>query len=244
MNQRGGDPRGSCGGAGEDLRPWTARALAGARHIDWLRGLPEEELLALVRAGRVQLWRDHDLVMAQDEGCKDCFLILEGSLRAAVRRGDGDGGEFLLSDLGAGETAGLTTLYRETVFPHSLRAIGPALTLRLARPLLEQVVLRHPQSGLALLQTLNLRFAMTLKFLSLMALAPLREQLHGRLEIWAVQQELGGLPEPHVLRGSQRELAAMMGVSRQSVNAALHELETDGVLKMSYGCIILLRRLK
>jgi DNA-binding GntR family transcriptional regulator len=36
----------------------------------------------------------------------------------------------------------------------------------------------------------------------------------------------------------------MMGVSRQSVNAALHELEADGVLKMSYGRIYLLKRLR
>jgi len=236
------DPRVPGGGEGEDIGRWSARALAGARRIDWLKSVPEEEVLALVRAGRVQLWHDQDMVVTQEEACQDCFLILEGGLRATVRRGDGI--EFLLSDAGAGETVGLVGLYRATIFPHTMRALGAALTLRLDRALLEPVLLRHPQCGLALLEMMSLRFALTLKFLSLTALAPLRDQLHGRLEIWAVHQELRGLPEPHVLRGSQRELAAMMGVSRQSVNAALHELETAGAVRMSYGCIVLLQRLQ
>ncbi|MDB5806551.1 MAG: Crp/Fnr family transcriptional regulator [Betaproteobacteria bacterium] len=232
MNQAGDES--------EDLGPWAARALTGARRVAWLKGLADEELLALVRAGRVQLWRDQDMVTTPAERSRAVFLVLEGSLRALVQREDGS--EFLLSDFGAGETAGMVSLYRETIFPHAMRALGATLTLRLSRAQLEQVVLRHPQSGLVLLEMVSLRMAMSLQFLALTALSPLREQLHGRLEIWAVQQELRGQPEPHVLHGSQRELAAMMGASRQSVNTALHELETAGVLKMSYGRIILLQR--
>jgi CRP-like cAMP-binding protein len=230
------------GGDSEDLGPWAARALVGARRIGWLKGLAEEELLALVCTGRVQLWHDQDMVTTPEENCQDCFLILEGGLWALARRADGS--EFLISDFHQGETVGLVSLYRANTFPQAMRALGASLTLRLTRAQLEPVLLRHPQSSLMLLEIVTQRLAMSLQLLVLMATAPLRDQLHGRLEIWAVQQELRGTAEPHVLHGSQRELAAMMGVSRQSVNAALHELEADGVVKMSYGRIYLLKRLR
>jgi len=226
---------------GEEVGAWTLRALKGAQRVDWLKDVPEDEVLALVRAGRVQLWRDQEMVLTQEQGARCCHLVLEGGLRVLVRRAEGN--EFLIGDIGAGETVGLVTLYHGSVFAYSMRALGATLTLRLEREQLEEVVLRHPRSALALLERVSTRFAMTLKFLALTALAPLRDQVHGRLEIWASQQEIRGVPDPHVLHGSQRELAAMMGASRQSVNATLRELEAEGVVKMSYGCIVLLKRL-
>jgi CRP-like cAMP-binding protein len=208
------------------------------RTAAWVRSLPDEELLALMRAGQVQQWRDGDVVLEQNDNWQTCIMILEGSLRQVVRTPEGV--EFLVTELICGEVAGLVSLQRENLFPHSMLAIGPTLTLRLSAAQVEDLVMRHPACGLALIRMLALRLGFALKFLSLTTLAPLKAQLRGRIELGVLQQSLRGAPEPNVLRMSQREVAQTLGASRQRVNSALRELEDEGTVKVGYGSITLL----
>ena len=223
---------------GDAVGAWTARVLVAMRAVPWVKSLADEDLLALMRAGQVQQWRDGDVVLAQEDRWQACILILEGSLRQVMRRPDGT--EFLVNELICGEVAGLVSLQRENLFPHSMIAIGPTLTLRLTGAQVEDLVLRHPACGLVLIKVLTLRLGFALKFLSLTTLAPLKDQLRGRIEMGVLQQTLRNESEPNVLRMSQREVAQTLGASRQRVNAALRDLELEGVVKVGYGSVTLL----
>jgi CRP/FNR family transcriptional regulator, cyclic AMP receptor protein len=48
------------------------------------------------------------------------------------------------------------------------------------------------------------------------------------------------VPEEHLVRMSQEELAHLAGVSRAKVNQVLHELARSGIIKICYGSIRLL----
>jgi len=225
-------------GGGDAVGAWTARVLLAMRAAPWLASLSDEDLLALMRAGQVQQWRDGDMVLAQEQKWQTCILILEGTLRQVMRQPDGT--EFLVNELICGEVAGLVSLLPEPLFPHSMIAIGPTLTLRLTGAQVEDLVLRHPACGLVLIKVLTLRLGFALKFLSLTTLAPLKDQLRGRIEMGVLQQTLRNESEPNVLRMSQREVAQTLGASRQRVNAALRDLELEGVVRVGYGSITLL----
>jgi CRP/FNR family transcriptional regulator len=101
----------------------------------------------------------------------------------------------------------------------------------------------RPKAGLALLETLALRVRRTDEALADLAFLDLPRRLAKQLlELARAHPEVqsagqgGGMR----LRITQAELAAMLGVSRESVNKQLNALAREGVLQLGRGSVTLL----
>ena len=122
---------------------------------------------------------------------------------------------------------------------HDAYAEGPTTLLQVPLPALHALLAEKPQywRDFALLMSHKLRLAFTV--LEEQALLPAAQRLARRLlmlaasygEAQASQRELH-LP--------QEQLAAMLGLSRQTTNHLLKELEARGVLRLSYAGIEIL----
>jgi CRP/FNR family cyclic AMP-dependent transcriptional regulator len=203
-----------------------------------LGSLPEQDQLALVAQSPARvLQANRVLFRAGDEG-RSVVLILQGYVKLSTTAANGR--EVVL------EIAGPGTLFGELAVLNGLPRRADATTLTACRVmafdggLFRRTIARSPAAMLAAIRLLSERlFATTTQGMDAVSLpAPVRlakallhlAQLHP-------QRVSGGV---HIgLRLSQRELGAMTGLIRESINKHLKTWRTAGWIELEGGSVTL-----
>lgn len=214
-----------------DTAALTARAL---RVCTMLRNWPDAVLARVTAGSHLERYARGMQVMARDPQRRELLAVVSGSLE--VSGVNASGAKFVLSMLGAGEIVGLVRLLEgvEPVYDYhahenTLVVHIPAEHLRSVlddRPALWKDVallaLSRQQDSIATLQRRSFR-----RTDQSLAEAVLRlVQMSGH-----VPAHRGAL----TLRVSQSDLAAMVSVSRQTINKELRQLAERGILSVAYG---------
>ena len=203
------------------------------RRLPFLARLRQEDLEALASHGRVRAYPAGSFIFSEGEPGDSLHVVIEGSIRVAVLSPGGE--EATLALLGPGQTCGELSLVDGR--PRSATAIASQATKTLVITRMDflQWLSERPQAAFALLETLSLRMRRTDEALADLAFMNLPSRLAKQL------LDLAGLyPGGKRLSITQSELAAMLGVSRESVNKQLNLFARKGWVRLSRGTVTLI----
>jgi len=202
------------------------------RDLPLLARLPEEELHALASRGRVRTHPAGTTIFRQGDPGDSLHVVIEGSVRITVLSPTGE--EATLALLGPGESCGELSLVDGRPRSASAIASQETKTLVVARNDFLGWLSERPRAALALLETLSLRMRRTDEALADLAFMNLTHRLAKRLLDLAARH-----PRGSSLRITQSELAAMLGVSRESVNKQLNLFAREGWVALGRGSVTL-----
>jgi len=216
-----------------DATQWHARLAVG----HWFSHLPvpfQHSLLAHARLR--QLTAGQYLFKRGDPPC-GLYAVLEGTLRVSAVNEHGK--EALLSLVGAPYWFGEICLFDGLPRTHDACATGACTLVQVPQQALLKILDESPRywRDLALLMSQKLR----LSFIGLeqLSLMPASVRLAHRL-LMIVEGYGDMAPSKRLLQLPQEDLAAMLSLSRQTTNALLKDLQTQGIVRLGYGEIEIL----
>jgi len=208
--------------------------------VPLLARLSTEDIRALAARGRTRRHEAGAVIFREGDPGDSLHTVIEGSVRIAVASAAGD--EATLAMLGPGDCFGELALLDGRPRSAGAVAASPARTLVVSRDAFVEWLRERPAAALALLETLSLRLRETDQSLADRTFLDLPQRLAKRLV-----ELVRAHPEVHApsagdglvhLRVTQANLAAMLGVSRESVNKQLSAFGREGWVSMRRGRVI------
>ena len=197
----------------------------------WFSHLPPALASALLDHARlVQLEPGQRLFRRGDPPC-GLYAVLQGMMRVgAVGR---DGKEALLTLVEPPYWFGEISLFDGQPRTHDAYAEGATRLLHVPQAALLELLAREPVywRDFALLMSQKLR--LTFIALEQMSLMPAAQRLAQRLLLMA--EGYGETGPRQVLHLAQEQLALMLGLSRQTTNQILKDLQARGAVRLTYG---------
>lgn len=213
-----------------DAHPSLLRIL---RQGTWFSELPVPLQEAIVRGSVVRSFDKGQVLSLEDSSPKGLFVVLEGRVRVVRTLPGGEEALYHIGEPGFwfGELA--LVAMRKTVV--SIIADTTTRAMMLPKPQFEHIVAAEPRYIRHFALLLADRYATLLHILALAhGLAPM-DRLRARLaETVDLKHRDRTAADPHSLNISQSELATMIGVSRQKLNALLKELEAAGLVELGF----------
>lgn len=215
-------------GAGVDVGPTS---------LDIVQWMDEPTERAFRLALRRRQYQAGQLIYLQGDPGREMFCLVSGSVRMSVARADGR--EVIFTFFEPGDCFGNSSLIDDDPRPQSTEAASDVVV-----DVMDLVAfnrLRAEQRGFdhALLKLMARQKRILSDRFTLTSLNDLRSRVAARIRDAA---RSFGIAERDEIRLSlhlpQSELASMVGASRQSVNKALQRLQSDGLIRLEYGHII------
>lgn len=221
------------------LSPLSPRSLSVALSSDaWFAQCGPDFQTILLELGR--LWQLYDGECLFQRGGTDAALccVTAGALRVGGLQDNGQ--ESLLAFVEPYQWLGEISFIDGQPRSHDVVADGATTVLLVPQAELQDWLDAHPAHwrSLACLASTKLR----LMFSAFEDIAQLPLELRLAKRLWLVAQGYGGRTggPRRLIRLPQEQLALLLGVSRQTINKALHALEQRGWLRLRYGTIELL----
>lgn len=162
------------------------------------------------------------------------FGIISGAVRVSVTGKSGR--RLLAAQMGPGFWFGEVPLLDNGVWVYGAHAAEDSEVAVLSSAKLWTLIDKHPFVLLALTRLACSRYRKTLDWIEQASLKPLAARLATCL---VNPQFLGCLEVNDTIAISQEDLAAFLGVSRQSVNRQLKIWEKQGLVTLEYGAVSL-----
>ncbi len=201
-----------------------------------LRRLPKDDLLALAEGASLESHAARTTIFHQGDEGDALFVIVSGAVR-------------ILYDAPSGEQKTLAVLRAADCFgelavldgqPRSAAAIATEDTvlLRVGRDDIRAWLAARPQASLALLETLSLRLRQTNEALVEIAFSNIERRIARLLlRLSAELPTSRDIADPATIKITQNELAALLSVTRESVNKHLKLLAQRGWLEVGRGVV-------
>ncbi|WER48283.1 Crp/Fnr family transcriptional regulator [Cupriavidus sp. WKF15] len=239
-----GIPRATPGGRPKTSRPDAAVAL---RASAWFCQLPQALQQALLEDGAWRQLAAGEALFARGDAFDGLYCVAGGTMQ--VDAAGESGKAALLGLLEAGAWFGEICLFDGLPRTHDARAVHAALLWHIPRASLERRLAQHPSWWREFGLLLAAKTRMVFDFVEEMQLLPPAARIARRLA--AIARGYGNPPSTEgetpahpravqTVRIPQEQLAQMLGLSRQTVNQALRELESRGLLRLRYGSVDLL----
>jgi CRP-like cAMP-binding protein len=194
---------------------------------------------ALHSVGVLRHWTEGQVVLSRGQSTSTALLLVKGRLRVSVTTPEGE--EQLLRWMLPGEISGLSSVFAETTYPADLVAVGPTQVLHIERSRLVDLITRDPAVAVDLLRILGLRINQLFDTLADQGMHSLEQRVWAALERIAKFNSVA-VPDGVMLRVSQSDLAQAASASRQRVNQQLRHFQEQGLIRLGYRNIVLLRR--
>ena len=197
------------------------------RRTPLFAGLADEDLQLLAAdAGRVR-YRRGQIVFAEGDSGDFLLLVVTGRLKVITRTGEGD--EFLLAVLHAGDTLGEVALVDGGRRSATVEALEDVDALRLDRQQVQELMAARPIVSRQLL----VAFAQVVRRLTGVATDLVFLDLPRRLAKLLLELRDTAGQDVLDVALTQRELASHIGATRQTVNHALRDFEKRGWITTS-----------
>lgn len=206
--------------------------IKNAALFSWLN---EAELQRLAsRSEMVACQRNTTFFFAQEQS-DNIYLVKQG--RVKLTRTSAEGREVILDILGPGEIFGELAVAGEELRSHSAVAVDDALVCIITRQDFEQLLKDHPEMALRVLKLVGLRRRELEMRLEDLIFQPVASRLVLTL-LWQARRH--GIREQDAsvrLPLTQKDLAHLIGASREAVAEQLAEFKQQGLLRTSYRAI-------
>lgn len=201
----------------------------------WFSARSESFASALLGLGSVKLLEAGCSLFRRGDSNCGLYAVLKGSIRISGL--DSEGNESILTFIEAPEWFGELALFDENERTHDAEAVIDTYLFHISLNGLQAYLLNNPiywrDFGLMLSQKLRLSF----NVIEDMALLPAPKRLAKRILMMVTSQASLNGRTAHDIHLSQSDLGNMLAISRQTTNVILKELESLGVLSVSYGKI-------
>ena len=204
-----------------------------------LARIADGDLRALLRGAPERSFKARQVLFQRGDEPDGLYVIASGRVRVAIAAPDGD--DLTLATFGPGEVLGELSALDRT--PRSATAVAdlPTKALFITTHQFQSWVTGHPPVAWILLAELARRLRATNEQVAEIALLDAETRVARRLWQWFCEASEGAARSGARLQVSQRQMASMLGVSRESVNKQLARLRAGGVVTMEGGELVLLR---
>ena len=216
-----------------DAAKWHARLASG----HWFSHLPEALQQSLLAASRLRSLAAGQFLFKRGDPPCGLYAVLDGAVRISAVNAQGK--EAVLSLVETPYWFGEICLFDNLPRTHDAQASGPCTLLQVPQAGMLDLLEKHPAywRDVALLMSHKLR--LSLINIEQMTLMPASARLAHRLLM--IAQGYGEIDQARrTLQLPQEDVAAMLGLSRQTTNSLLKALEQQGIIGLSYGAIELL----
>lgn len=199
----------------------------------WFSGLPSALQALILDRSVIRSYRKGEFLIREGEPPKAMFAVLEGQIRVIRQVGDGD--EILLHIGEPGSWCGEYGVYSGALSIGSIVAHSKLHTLMLTVQQFERIVGDEPRYFRAFAGLLMEHFALMFRYIAEGRCLSPEDRLCTRLADLAAMQRHHRPPErPVDLTISQADIATMIGVSRQTLNALLSRLQAKGLIEVGF----------
>lgn len=210
--------------------------LRALRLCPLFRDWPEARLIEVAAIARARSYARGSDIGTHDPGRRDVIVVAAGGVE--ISSGSAAGKRFVLGLAGAHEALAFVLLLSKVRLPYDLRAYADSVLLHLPCDALTAILDAEPILWRDVAMLLCTRHGDSLRLLHDQTLGSLEQRMAatlahlGRIHGIAAEggTELG-------LRLPQEQLGAMLGVTRQSVNRVLRDMERAGVIAIDYNRI-------
>lgn len=203
--------------------PHRARALG---QCSLLRDLPDRDLLRLAASAQLRRYRRGQILFVEGDPGDSLFLLLDGHLKAhsATERGE----DFLLAHFRPGDTVGELSVVDGGARTATVTALNDARVLRIPRT----VVMAVAEDSVEVMGAFLRAVSAALRRINGVAADLAFLDLPRRVAKFLLAE--GAAARGAVICGhlTQAELAAHVGASRQSLNAAIKQFERRGWVRL------------
>lgn len=201
----------------------------------WFRSLPPALADGLIEEGAVLRLRDK-LIFAQGDPPNGLFALLAGEVH--VRHASEDGGASVLEIVRPGGWFGDTGMLDHEPRSSDALAVGRAMLLQVSRPGFDKLTADREHYA-CFTRRICSQYRQALTYIVSTSRLPLKVRLAKRLANLAEARGVKTTAGVRIdLRLSQEALADMLGVSRQSLNPVLRQLQAEGFISLGYATIV------
>lgn len=198
---------------------WLARSIGRTDYLPMAPG----DAVALADAGEMVTKHPGTHLFRQGQPSDACFIVREGDVE--LYRSSGSA-RSVVARLGPGSLVGDIAMFQDRPYLSSARAIDSVRAIRIERDILVPLLLQRPVLAMRwMVHGLGQLESTQQRLLRLMD-RTVAEQVAGLL-----LDEMNAFGEVTM---SQAAIAELLGVTRQSVNEALSELRSAGVVETGY----------
>ncbi|MDF3888010.1 Crp/Fnr family transcriptional regulator [Cupriavidus basilensis] len=202
----------------------------------WFGSLPEVLQCKIIEYGTVRSFSKRALISTQESSPKAMCAVLEGRVRVTRMLADGEESLYHIGNPGFwfGPLAVITN-EKTTV---SVIGDTDGRLLVLSRAQFERIVGEDPMAYRYFALLIAQRYAGVLRYTSDTKLMAPEARVRARLaELLLLQRSLVPQSGPVTVKISQVDLAAMVGVSRQTLNELLKLMERRGLIEVAFRSI-------
>jgi CRP-like cAMP-binding protein len=204
------------------------------------RDLNADERSAIINRARIRDFAAGEKIFSMGAASDHMAAVLTGQVRISVPSSDGR--EVLLAILEAGEIFGEIAVLDGKLRTADATAIRPCALAILDRHEVLDFLDQHPAAWLAIVQTLCERLRRTDEQLAEVALLPLPVRLAKVILRLDGNFSAARKSANNPIHLSQRELANMVGATRESVNKCLKGWQRQGLIRIDDGRVTLTDR--
>lgn len=200
---------------------------AWLKRIEWLQNLSEEEAAKFGEIALRRSYREHTHLFYEGDPLDRVFFLLAGKVR--IYRIGEDGREQMVNLMEEGDLFPHTGFFRRGNYPANAETTEQSEVMVMSIADFESVLLGHPQITMKLFQELSDRLADLHARLEEKLLHDTREQI--LLLLLRLARTYGdALPDGRRKlrnRFTHKELANMIGTTRETINRTLNQLKQD-----------------
>ncbi|HMN94413.1 MAG TPA: Crp/Fnr family transcriptional regulator [Hydrogenophaga sp.] len=194
----------------------------------------------LEAVGLRRSWKAGDTLTRSGQRMESVSVCLSGQYKVLLNSVDGH--SLFLRRITPGELYGVPSALAGAPFPTDMVCEEAGQTLEISRQALIKTLHNEPDLALGIIRSLATRVAEMFELMESDLLPSLRSRIYQRLQRLA---HFNGQPDRfgHItITLTQQEFAQSLNASRPKVNAELNRLEKEGMVRLGYGRITLLRQ--
>jgi CRP/FNR family cyclic AMP-dependent transcriptional regulator len=216
----------------------TEDILSQLQQVPLLQALATEDLRELIAHASVRQHRARTVIMEKGDEAAALYLLLSGRVR--VFAADDNGKEIVLNELGPGDHLGELALIETAARSASVITVTPTRCLVLPKAAFASLLMSRPEVALHLLQALARRVRELTAEVERLALLDVYRRLADTLQARAVEAADGRLITDAL---TQRELAALVGASREMISRIFKDLKAGGYISLDGKRVVVHKRL-
>ncbi len=198
--------------------------------------LPEKERNEVQELTHLKEFKRGESIIRAEDETKEIMFVVDGSVD--VKRTSSDGKEVIVTRLTVGEFFGEIAFLTQSLRSADVVAVDDCMVLALDSAAFDKLLSSNQGFTRALLIDLAHRVAAASSRISDLALLDVYQRLLRVLESLSEADKQSNQRKVHPVP-TQRELAAMVGTSREMISRALGRLEDDGLVEIRNKAIYL-----
>jgi CRP-like cAMP-binding protein len=205
----------------------------------WFASLPDPLADKLLEKSKVTVLHDQQILHQKNDSADGFYCVLTGRVR--ISNFTVEGKELVLTWIQPGNWFGEISLIDSQPRTHDAHAEGSTTILKVPKSTFEQLFKEHQDWSQYIMRLLCQRVRATFSLIDETGCLSLKGQLCKRLSMMhqGLEEQQSKSLE---IKISQDALARLIHSSRQTVNKILQGLQTDKVIVLRYGKIIILDR--